>query len=141
MAPMLLMLLTTNTAPFPRLLSNSALQSMLFSAGYDGKMFIWDTSKPKTPAAARSSSAPISSACQLSPNVFVAACIDGSFAAPALKLTIAPSTITPVFRSNSLHDFRAQSAAVKFGKRPKGRPLRVVRISDTTFAIGGSGKR
>lgn len=94
-------------------------ESTLFSAGYDGKLFLWDTSKPQSPSASRAATAPISSACQLSPNVFVVACIDGS---------------------NSLHDFRAQSAVVNFGKRPKGRPLKVVRISDASFAVGGSGK-
>jgi hypothetical protein len=64
----------------PRLTFSSLLssQSTLFSAGYDGKLFLWDTSKPQSPSASRAATAPISSACQLSPNVFVVACIDGS---------------------------------------------------------------
>jgi hypothetical protein len=44
-------------------------------------------------------------------------------------------------RSCSLHDLRTQSQVSNLGKRPKGRPMRVVRLTSSTFALAGSGKR
>jgi hypothetical protein len=53
------------------------LQNTLFSAGYDGKMLLWDIST-KDPVASCMATAPISSACQITPDVFAAACINGA---------------------------------------------------------------
>ncbi len=44
-------------------------------------MFLWDTAA-KEPITERSASAPISSACQMTPDVFAASGIDGSYTTP-----------------------------------------------------------
>ncbi len=122
------------------------LQTTLFSAGYDGKMLHWDTSKLECPIATCTATAPISSACQMTPSVFAAACIDGSYANPPPSLpSPPPPPLSPAFvhlkRSCSLHDIRTQSPVSNLGKRPKGRPMRVVRLTSSTFALAGSGKK
>ena len=120
-------------------------QSSLFSAGYDGKMLLWDIST-KDPIASCAAAAPISSACQLTPDLFAAACIDGSC---VLSHYSPPKAIAIIFcysrlidlNSYSLHDMRTQATVSNFGKRAKGRPQRIVRLSPSSFAIAGSGKR